>query len=359
MPSVAAGVAALATGFAVEAGWLHGLAPAAPKTAHGGVTILVKTPAGRIGPPTVERASAAVRGDVRVASLDTDTAFDIAADARPPSRGLGASFDERFRVNADTLSFGDRFAGVPADVAAAAPRNNAAVPAPRSSIATAAPRGNASTAIANAIDERNGSRNERLALADPSDDAGPAHASNHLGIRHAAISPSPPAGSAKDAAVSKDETRPDGDNRLAVYDIAAHTVYLPDGRRLEAHSGRGSHMDDPHAINVKGQGPTPPNVYELSLRESSFHGVRAIRLTPVGDGRMFGRDGMLAHTYMLGRKGASMGCVSFSDYPAFLNAFLKGEVNRLVVVEHLASVPDPKTASRWTPESIKSLSTRS
>jgi hypothetical protein len=62
---------------------------------------------------------------------------------------------------------------------------------------------------------------------------------------------------------------------------------------------------------------------------------------------------------MLGRNGASMGCVSFSDYPAFLNAFLKGEVNRLVVVEHLRNAPDPKTASSWPPESIKSLLTRS
>jgi hypothetical protein len=46
-----------------------------------------------------------------------------------------------------------------------------------------------------------------------------------------------------------------------------------------------------------------------------FHGVRAIRLVPVGDGKMFGRDGLLAHSYMLGPNGQSNGCVSFSDYP--------------------------------------------
>jgi hypothetical protein len=50
------------------------------------------------------------------------------------------------------------------------------------------------------------------------------------------------------------------------------------------------------------------------------------------------------HTYMLGPNGQSNGCVSFSDYPAFLNAFLSGEVNRLVVVEYLANSPDPETA---------------
>jgi hypothetical protein len=47
--------------------------------------------------------------------------------------------------------------------------------------------------------------------------------------------------------------------------------------------------------------------------------------------------------------------VSFSDYPAFLRAFLRGEVDRLVVVEHLATVPGPKTASGWIPEAIKDL----
>ena len=148
---------------------------------------------------------------------------------------------------------------------------------------------------------------------------------------------------------------PDVDGHTAIYDIAAHTVYLPDGRRLEAHSGLGGFMDDARHVNVKDRGATPPNVYDLALRERSFHGVRAIRLIPVDGDKMFGRDGMLAHSYMLGPNGQSNGCVSFDDYPAFLNAFLKGEVHRLVVVEHLATVPDSKTASRWIPEAIKDL----
>jgi hypothetical protein len=75
------------------------------------------------------------------------------------------------------------------------------------------------------------------------------------------------------------------------------------------------------------------------LREQLFHGVRAIRLIPVSEGKMYGRDGMLAHSYMLGPNGQSNGCVSFSNYPAFLNAFLRGEVDRLVVVERLATAP--------------------
>ena len=48
--------------------------------------------------------------------------------------------------------------------------------------------------------------------------------------------------------------------------------------------------------------------------------------TPVGDTSMYGRDGILAHPYMLGPNGQSFGCVSFKDYQAFLRAFKKGEV---------------------------------
>lgn len=128
-------------------------------------------------------------------------------------------------------------------------------------------------------------------------------------------------------------------SRTAVYDISARTVYLPNGERLEAHSGLGNKLDDPRYVNVRMRGPTPPNVYELALREELFHGVRAIRLNPIDDGKMFGRDGMLAHTYMLGANGQSNGCVSFKDYQKFLQAFLKGEVERLVVVPNLGTEP--------------------
>jgi hypothetical protein len=137
---------------------------------------------------------------------------------------------------------------------------------------------------------------------------------------------------------------PDTETRTAVYDIAAHTVYLPDGRKLEAHSGIGHRLDDPRYVDAKNRGPTPPNVYELALRERLFHGVRALRLIPVGDGRMYGRDGILAHTYMLGPNGQSNGCVAVRNYPALLEAFTSGEVQRLVVVDHLKS-SNPRVAS--------------
>jgi hypothetical protein len=126
-------------------------------------------------------------------------------------------------------------------------------------------------------------------------------------------------------------------SRTAVYDIASHTVYMPDGTRLEAHSGLGSFRDNPAHIRKKNRGPTPPNVYELTMRERLFHGVRAIRLNPAPGSTMFGRDGMLAHTYMLGSSGQSNGCVSFKNYKAFLKAFVRGEVTRMVVVPRLGN----------------------
>lgn len=124
-----------------------------------------------------------------------------------------------------------------------------------------------------------------------------------------------------------------GDGVTAVYDITARTVYMPDGTRLEAHSGLREKLDDPRYAHVKMRGVTPPHTYDLSLRESLFHGVQAIRLTPVGgEGAIYGRTGLLAHTYMLGPNGDSNGCVSFRDYDAFLRAFRAGKIKRLVVV---------------------------
>ena len=153
----------------------------------------------------------------------------------------------------------------------------------------------------------------------------------------------------------------DGDpSRTAIYDISARTVYLPNGRRLEAHSGLGSHRDDPRSAAMRSVGVTPPNVYDLRMREARFHGVRAIRLIPRDKSKMYGRSGILAHTYMLGPDGQSNGCVSFKDYQAFLDAYERGDITRLVVVERLAGAPpSPKTAADWLANTLKSIFQRS
>jgi hypothetical protein len=126
---------------------------------------------------------------------------------------------------------------------------------------------------------------------------------------------------------------PPYDRQTAVYDIAAKTVYLPDGTRLEAHSGLGSKMDDVRYSHVRMQGVTPPHIYELKPREALFHGVPALRLTPLGgEEKIYGRDGLLAHSYMLGPSGQSNGCVSFKDYYAFLDAYNNKGIRRLAVL---------------------------
>lgn len=123
------------------------------------------------------------------------------------------------------------------------------------------------------------------------------------------------------------------DRSTAVYDISAHAVYLPDGTKLEAHSGLGSRLDDPSSANIRMRGVTPPHIYELTPREALFHGVPALRLTPIGgEDAIYGRSGLLAHTYMLGPNGDSNGCVSFKDYNAFLNAYRNQGIKRLAVV---------------------------
>src|SRR4029077_19573953 len=106
-------------------------------------------------------------------------------------------------------------------------------------------------------------------------------------------------------------------------------------------------MDDPRSAAIRMNGVTPPNVYDLRMRESLFHGVRAIRLIPKDDSKMYGRSGILAHSYMLGPNGQSNGCVSFSDYAAFLDAYQRGDITTLVVVERLAGAPSAKTAADW------------
>lgn len=136
--------------------------------------------------------------------------------------------------------------------------------------------------------------------------------------------PTTPAGSSED------------DKLTAIYDISARTVYMPDGTKLEAHSGLGAKMDDPRYVHVRMHGATPPHIYTLKPREALFHGVEALRMTPLGgEGAIHGRTGLLTHTYMLGPNGDSNGCVSFKDYAAFLRAYKRGEVRRLVVVASL------------------------
>ena len=136
------------------------------------------------------------------------------------------------------------------------------------------------------------------------------------------------------------------DSQTAVYDITAHAVYLPSGLSLEAHSGMGNLRDDPEHVSVRMAGATPPAVYDLKPREQPFHGVEALRMTPVEGSDVSGRSGLLVHPFMLGPNGDSNGCVSIKNYERFLKAYTDGEVNRLVVVPSLRSLSTTAMATQ-------------
>lgn len=166
------------------------------------------------------------------------------------------------------------------------------------------------------------SSGERLAYAAPQDDI------TQRGGRGSGLTVAPAPIPAPMAS-----TPPAASGKTAVYDISARVVYLPNGERLEANSGLGEMMNDLRFVHVRMKGPTPPHVYNLTEREALFHGVRAIRMHPVGgSGKIFGRAGLLVHNYLLGPRGDSNGCVSVKDYDRFLQAFLRGEIKQLVVV---------------------------
>ncbi|MGU3492487.1 DUF2778 domain-containing protein [Xanthobacteraceae bacterium A53D] len=147
-----------------------------------------------------------------------------------------------------------------------------------------------------------------------------------------AVAPIPP---------DSDVALPGPGDKFALYDITGKVVYMPNGDKLEAHSGYGEYFDDPRYVHKRMVGPTPPNVYNLRMREALFHGVEAIRMLPTKPDKMFGRDGILTHSYLLGARGDSNGCISFKDYPKFLAAFKRGEVTQVVVVANLGRKPEP------------------
>jgi hypothetical protein len=126
------------------------------------------------------------------------------------------------------------------------------------------------------------------------------------------------------------------DSRTAVYDISAKALYLPSGVALETHSGMGALMDDPEHVDQRMVGATPPATYDLKPREKLFHGIRALRMTPAEGTSALGRVGLLTHSFMLGPRGDSNGCVSIKDYDRFMKAYDNGEFNRLVVVPSLS-----------------------
>jgi hypothetical protein len=125
--------------------------------------------------------------------------------------------------------------------------------------------------------------------------------------------------------------------KVAIYDVSAATVYMPDGTKLRAHSGIGKMRDNPRYEHVKMSGPTPAGIYRLKMRERRFHGVEAIRMTSIDGRDPKNRTGLLTHTNLLRGQKGSHGCVAFQNYEPFLNAFKRGKITMMVVVPELPS----------------------
>jgi len=282
------------------------------------------------------RAGSEIPG-LRLASLsmpvtaDTRSAAIAGQTAVPRSAANRASFEERFTsVSRRFASFDERFAAAPAADRGPAPWSRQRLDW---------------LASAEKLMET-----AQLAMRDRAADA-PAETE--------ASADAAPDRPMRLAYAPSDAPLGDQRNGTAIYDISRRVVYMPNGERLEAHSGFGEYMDDLRFVHVRNKGVTPPNVYKLSLREKLFHGSRAVRMTPVDPTKMYGRDGFLVHPYLLGPSGESNGCVSVANYDKFLKAFDNGAVDRLIVVERLVDPPPSPTpeepGGNWLVERIKAL----
>ena len=293
-------------------------------------------------------------------SSDTSSSNRSATTASAPS-----SFDHRFasespapptRSLQPSSTFSTRFAGV---TPVGPPPNRFTLASVPATIQPAPPAPHAAArALLARVAPKGAEHHERAAVAPYRVASLTAYAPADSAHRDAAIDDSLLKTMTPRDPAPKDAATPDM-SHTAIYDITGHMVYLPGGQRLEAHSGLGEHMDDLGAVNLRDLGPTPPGVYDLTMREAVFHGVDAIRLNPADNTKMYGRDGILAHPYMLGPNGQSNGCLSLKDYDAFLAAFRRGEFNRLLVVERLNDAPAGQTATGWIAEKLRGLFGRS
>src|SRR5262245_59524143 len=255
---------------------------------------------GTIHPQLLNYGSAAAPAATNFASRFAP----VGADNAPATTASVPSFDERFALKSSTprsrslqpaATFADRFGGAAAPapaptqfalasasatmvpVAPSAPRA-APMPAP------AAPRAAARALAARVAPNKPEQAPERPATApyrvaslgdtpirtayasvdSPSRDSG---TDDSILKKMTPRDPAPTDAATKDV-VAKDGPLAGIDlTRTAVYDIAARIVYLPNGQRLEAHSGLGEHMDEIRSVNLRSLGPTPPGLYELTMRE--------------------------------------------------------------------------------------------
>jgi hypothetical protein len=317
------------------------------------------SPGSRMSNLRLVSLSMPVTGDDTASAGDEERTAAPEPAARPLARPAAdrAPFDERFNsiYEARAASFDERFAVAAEGGGETAPRSDqhpdwlasakVQVELPDHENARLAMR----RLVAEVLAETQTAPAETSASASANTSAGTAPNKSPMRLAYAPSDVNPT------DVMRSDGLPTDRGNRTAIYDISARVLYMPNGDRLEAHSGYGEHLDDLRSVAIRNLGVTPPTVYKLTMRESLFHGVRAVRLTPLAPGKTYGRDGFLVHPYMLGPNGQSNGCVSVEDYPKFLRAFLNGDVDRMVVVERLTNPPPAEPGSNWLVERIKAF----
>ena len=128
--------------------------------------------------------------------------------------------------------------------------------------------------------------------------------------------------------------------------LGAHRLSVPTANSSRRIRGCGDQMDDPRHVNGQDARGVRRRTSRSDHAGIAFSRRRGDPAQPASTKtEMFGRDGILAHTYMLGPNGQSNGCVSFKNYAAFLRAFQTGDIDRLVVVAELGdTMPDLDTA---------------
>ncbi len=119
---------------------------------------------------------------------------------------------------------------------------------------------------------------------------------------------------------------------VAVYDISAGVVYMPNGEKLEAHSGNRRHARQPEICACADEGPDAARHLQGHHARIPLPRRGSRAPDPVDGIAPHGRVGLLAHSYLLRKRGDSHGCVAFANYPKFLAAFKRGEIKQMVIV---------------------------
>lgn len=96
------------------------------------------------------------------------------------------------------------------------------------------------------------------------------------------------------------------------YDQSTGRLISREGERIgEGYSGAPTARNNPTKENVHNVGPIPRGTYEIGKPvDTVTHGPFVLRLSPIQDNEMYGRDGFLIHGDSVVEPGtASTGCI--------------------------------------------------